>query len=134
MKAKFPRRPITRTTLSDDLRRCLEKGYAFYTKYTKAELEAAWREHGDTITKEWITVMPGTRPFAAWLFELVPQHGERRTTEHWTAEHERHRQNWTTYGILHTLTIPALQEPEVDYLARHGLLRAQERRLLATEV
>jgi hypothetical protein len=94
-----------------------------------ARPRAAWDAHRDRIMGQWMRLYPGTRPFAWWLFEGGPKHGERRTTEHWTAEHERHRANWQKHGLLHLHTTPATQEPEAEYLARHGLLTSKEREL-----
>jgi hypothetical protein len=94
-------------------------------------MRAAWETHRDRIMGQWIRLYPCTRPFAWWLFEGVPKHGERRTTEAWTAEHEKHRANWQLHGILHLHTVPCTQEPESEHLARHGLLTAKEKQLLA---
>jgi hypothetical protein len=59
-----------------------------------------------------------------WLFELVPQYGERRVID---PKFGAYRANWLTHGILHTDTEPPIQEPEAEYLKRHGLLTYAER-------
>jgi hypothetical protein len=99
----------------------------------RADFEAAWEEHGERLLAEWVEEHPGTRPFAWWLLD----HGEERpvtadgpNAAGWEAaaraEAKRHR-----FGFLHTDFIPALQEPEEDYLRRLGLLSANEEAALA---
>jgi hypothetical protein len=87
-------------------------------------MRAVWEAHRDEILDRWRAENPpGTRPFCQWSFEIVPAHGERPTTEHWTAEHERHREAWTSHGILHTHGWPnPLQQPEHEFLYEHGLI------------
>lgn len=83
----------------------------------------AWDYYRDRIREPFIKANPGKRPYAEWVFELVPAYGERRIIRENTLD----REAWTQWGILHTNTIPPIQEPERDYLERHGLLTADER-------
>ena len=108
------------------------RGFAFISDFADTdEMQRAWQLHREEIRAKWAAEnLPGTRCFAEWLFEIVPRFGERATTEFWTDEHERHRENWLLHGILHVHTIPPIQEPEAEYLARHGLLDEAELRLL----
>ena len=111
--------------LDANQRRALETGDPYFPMDDR-ELAALWTAHRAEMLAEWITSRPGTRPFAWWKFEGVPQYGERLTTQRWTREHERHRERWTTGGILHTHCRPSLQESEPAYLFRHGLLATEE--------
>lgn len=87
----------------------------------------AWRLHRDELRTKWTaTEPPGTRCFAEWCFELVPKYGERRTTKYWNEHHEEFRDQHLKHGILHTHTIPAMQEPEHEYLRRHEIINDAE--------
>jgi len=86
----------------------------------------AWQGSRDAILDEWLPEHPGERPFAMWLFELVPRYGERQTTRHWTPEHEHFRERWQLFGILHTNALPPLQEHEWEFLQRCELLTPEE--------
>jgi hypothetical protein len=94
-------------------------------------MHLAWERHGNDLTREWIVDNPGTRPFSAWLFDLVPEYGKRQTTKYWPAL-APYRDAWLTYGILHTHLCPPVQEDEAEYLDRHGLLTAEEREALGS--
>lgn len=115
-------------------RRRLEVGDTFFPDQefaTMDDMRAAWELHGAAITEEWLRRHPGTRPYAAWLFDLIPQFGERLTTKHW---HESYRASHLTDGVLHTNVRPPLQESEAEYLARHGLLTEAELAAIGTIV
>lgn len=114
-----------RNELTKDQRRELETGMSYFRPFGN-DIEAfrdAWETHRDDIRSEFIEQHPGRRPFGEWLFELIPQFGERRIIRENTIE----REAWTQWGILHTNTIPPIQEPEHEYLSRHGLLTIDER-------
>lgn len=94
-------------------------------------LRHAWETHRAEVLAKWASEHPaGTRPFGFWLFEAVPQYGERPTTPRWNEFCEPYRERWLKHGILHTNTFPPSQEPEVDFLRRHGLLTPGEIRRL----
>ena len=109
--------------LTQDIRRSLLHGRAFFEQPTIEVLRQAWEQHRDAIRFEWAeNHEPDTRCFAEWLFELVPEYGERRPTARWLANGDQHRASWTKFGILHLHTQPPSQESEGDYLRRNGLL------------
>jgi hypothetical protein len=110
--------------LTPDLKRALLHGRAFVQQPTIEILRQAWQQHGDDLRAEWISQHPGTRPFAEWLFDLIPRYGERRIVD--PRFRPEYRQAWLRYGILHTHTFPPNQEPEIDYLRRHQLLTDRE--------
>jgi hypothetical protein len=96
-------------------------------------MEDAWQAHRPRLLREYIAQKPGRRPLAWWLFEGVPRYGERPVIREVRPEYlEREREQ--THGLLHTHTHLPIQEPEADFLRRHGVLsraeweRAQERR------
>lgn len=92
---------------------------------------AAWEMHGPRIMYEWNpTKSCFFRPFAWWALE----HGEERPiNSHVTPlEVKRWRASATYYGYFstHVQCCPgALQEPELHYLRRRGLLTAREQEL-----
>ena len=91
------------------------------------EMEPAWKLHRDTLREKWAAQHPpGTRCFSEWVFELVPQFGERQTTEYFRREHQQARHQFVIMGILHTNTWPPMQEAEHEYLYRHGVLDETE--------
>lgn len=92
---------------------------------------AAWREHREQLLADWIAEHPGTRPHAWWVVEGVPRYGERRLTEFGRRTIPGHRDGWLTRGIINHTTIPPMQEPEDEYLRRHGLLTPAEVALLS---
>ncbi len=117
------------------------------------ELVEAWAVHGPAILPRWIRHHPGTRPFGWWAAVGVPRHGERRLlsaaeVKAWCAGHDwpwddcygdnadavaevrQGRLHPGHFGILHTEQWPPMQESEVDYLDRHGLLGRAEVRAL----
>lgn len=129
------RRFITRRAdashLTPDQRQQIERGDSYFGGFGTIEhFQAAWDEQGEELTATWMKERPGSRPFAWWLLEGVPVHGERKTTAYWTAEHQLNRDAWLTWGILHTETRPPLQESEAEYLNRHGLLSRVEKRAI----
>jgi hypothetical protein len=87
----------------------------------------AWDVHRETILETWLQHWPGTRPLAMWLFELVPQFGERKVLDSDSARQYAQARNVRTRGILHTDTIPATQESESDYLDYYQLWEPGER-------
>jgi hypothetical protein len=93
---------------------------------TDDDLRRAWNEHRGYLRRKWQTENGrGSRCFAEWLFEIVPKHGERRVLpgSEFLIEH---RANWAKRGILHTLLERPGQEPEIEFLRRHGLLTDSE--------
>jgi hypothetical protein len=118
------------TGLDPELKRTLLYGTPFFGLPDLEIVRQAWQEHGEDLLAEWIEERPGSRPFAWWLFEAIPKHGERRTLPGFP---EEYRDNWLTFDILHTDVFPAMQESEEEYLDRHGLLSVEERRLLKTK-
>jgi hypothetical protein len=80
--------------------------------------------HRARLLPQWIAENPGTRPFAWWRFVGVPKFGERPIVP--DAEMtEADLDAWRLHGILHTSTIPPLQEDETAFLRRHGVLNAR---------
>jgi hypothetical protein len=125
---------------------------------TKEELVAAWRQHQDIILPLWRETYPGTRPFAWWAAEGR----ERRVltvaeVRAWAAQYPdswgkcmprdeiilrgldraarvRQFDETAKFGVLHTHQYWPVQEDEVVYLRRHGLLtKAEEAALAAGE-
>ncbi|MCX7428868.1 MAG: hypothetical protein NTW96_24985 [Planctomycetia bacterium] len=98
------------------------------------DLAAAWEIHGERILAEWKdSHEAGTRPFAMWAVELVPNYGPRTTTPRFEELLHQYPRvygsggDWHHFGILHTNTTPAFQESEAEYLERHSLLSFDER-------
>jgi hypothetical protein len=91
---------------------------------SEEDMRAAWDQHRDRLLAEWIKEKPCSRPFGWWKFEGVPRHGERPIIcERFEA---KYKPNWEKHGILHTNTVPPIQEPERDFLRRHGELAEEE--------
>ncbi len=85
-------------------------------------LRTVWESHRDQIRQLWRDEHgPGTRCFAEWLFEVIPRYGERPVLPG-CQELIEYRSGWTRRGILHR---PG-QQPEVEFLRRHGLLDEAE--------
>ncbi|MHB8864458.1 MAG: hypothetical protein ACYC6N_18800 [Pirellulaceae bacterium] len=120
------RRPDV-TGLDPDQRQEIETGWGFFDPFcgSREIFERCWKIHREEVLNAWITRFPRTRPFAWWLFDAIPKHGERQTTNAWTAEHEANRAAWMRWGILHT-GVHGLQETEESYLRRNDLLTADE--------
>ncbi|MGA2063175.1 MAG: hypothetical protein ABSG67_22105 [Thermoguttaceae bacterium] len=93
-----------------------------------SEMEIAWRLHRESLRQEWIdNNQPGTRCFAEWKFEIIPEHGERKTTEFFDRHCAPYRQRYLRHGVLHTgHSTPPLQESEHEFLHRHGLINEWE--------
>jgi hypothetical protein len=120
-------------TLNFDEREQLERGRPFFAGFASVEhMQEAWQQHRTAILAEWAKHSLGRRPFSMWLFELVPEYGERLTTRWWTPEHEANREAWLTMGILHLNTVPPCQEYEWQFLERHNLLTPQERKAVGS--
>jgi len=99
---------------------------SFFGFQDDEEMEIAWKIHQQELRDAWQSNHPpGTRCFAEWLFEIIPQFGERLLTDAGKAILP-HRKNWETHGILHTRLIPPAQESEAEFLHRHGLINAWE--------
>jgi hypothetical protein len=83
------------------------------------QMQDAWDTHREALMAKWFEEYPAdTRPFAWWLFEGVPDYGERPVIlKNWNPAY---RKNWSYHGILHTNTIPPIQEPEGEFLRRVG--------------
>lgn len=114
-------------TLDASLEFELQTGQGMLESFPDVEtMRAAWEIHREQIIEEWITEKPGTRPFAWWLFEGVPRHGERLTTAAWTSFYGGNRRLHELHGILHTQYFPPAQEEESKYLLRHGYLSPEE--------
>jgi len=103
-------------------------------------LRAAWEIHRDDLRKQFINTNPGERPFAEWLFEIVPKYGERPVLVERNTVTE---QDATMYGILHSSVRcvgigggwdDTYQETEESFLDRHGLLTDAERAALAANL
>ncbi|MBL8798775.1 MAG: hypothetical protein JNM56_33085 [Planctomycetia bacterium] len=94
----------------------------------RATFEAAWEMHRPDIMADFAAQQPGRRPFAWWLLD----HGEERPVLHGrltAAELQAIRDDERRgmyFGYLHC---EGLQESEVSYLRRRGLLTAEERKL-----
>jgi hypothetical protein len=144
------------TGLTYDQYRHLAYGSPFFDGYaSKEELVAAWREHEAVILPLWQQTYPGTRPFAWWAAEGR----ERRVltaaeVRAWAREQypdswgqwlpaddatllrgftSEYRGRGEKFGVLHTHTLPPMQEDEAVYLRRHGLLSRAEEALAAGE-
>jgi hypothetical protein len=117
------------TMLSRDMEHELLRGKPFiFTGIDTPleELREAWAIHRGALLNEWLeSNPPGTRPFAMYLFELVPKFGERKLTPA-GKDLVEYRDNWTMRGLLHTHLSPPAQEPECEYLFRHGVIDAAE--------
>lgn len=124
---RIRRLPVRRQVplqLTRDLLRELLYGDFFFAGFQSRELFAlAWSHYGGTILPAWISTHPGTRPFGAWLFELVPRYGERRLP---VPTEERERYVHRRWNILHMTMIPPALESETQYLRRHNLLTETE--------
>ena len=91
------------------------------------DMQMAWEVHRDELKAEWkATRGPGRRCFAEWLFEIVPQYGERPTTPYFDENHAQHREALLKHGLLHTHTWPPMQEPEAEYPFRNGVIDEAE--------
>jgi hypothetical protein len=126
------------TTLNKSQEAVLRYGRPFF--YTAGgsfasieDLAVAWEIHGERILAEWKDSHdPGTRPFAMWAVELVPEFGPRTTTPRYEELLRQYPRvygpggDWHHFGILHSRTDPPFQEPEAEYLKRHGLLSFEE--------
>ena len=88
---------------------------------------AAWDLHRDTLLPAFIAANPGQRPFAWWIFD---HRKERPIREgHGFAPEFFAEQRAETFGYLHTDIWRGprfVQEPQVAYLRRHGLLTPEE--------
>lgn len=124
-------RRLDLTDLTRDQRMILERGDCYFDSLPIETLQDLWEQHREGLRSEWIEARPGSRPFAEWLVDLIPQHGERRLTRFATG---LDRQHWLRFGILHTDLTPPAQESEASYLDRHGLLSDQEREALGGEI
>jgi len=117
--------------LTAELKRVLLYGRGFFDNLNHVSeevIQQAWEQHGSNLMAAWIAEHPGSRPFAWWKFEAVPEHGERRIVDlRFTPDL---RAGWIKYGILSTHTVPPIQEAESEYLDRHDLLTKEERHLL----
>ena len=95
-------------------------------------MRLAWEIHREEIRAEWRDAHPkGTRCYAEWLFEICPKYGERKTTPYFEKlceETPSLREQLMSDGILHTDTIPEFQEPQSEFLRRHGLLESPRER------
>ncbi len=101
-------------------------------------MQQAWELHREELLSAWIAERPGTRPFAWWLFEGVPEHGERPILDEQFARLHV-RDGWTKHGILHTsafnpATGETVQEPERDFLARHGELTPEDGKFMEPSI
>jgi hypothetical protein len=115
------------TTLDTSQRYELLTGKGFLGSMTNEEMVAAWSIHADELREEWAADNPpGTRCFCEWLLEIIPRFGERPTTRHWTAGHERHRAAWLTHGVLHLQCWPDMQQPEHVFLRHHQYISEAE--------
>src|SRR5262249_49076325 len=95
-----------------------------YPEHDLDTLTAAWVLHRVALLEEWIAEQPGTRLFAWYFFVGVPKYGERRVIDTRLTAEELN--GWRVRGILHTDTIPPLQEPEVVYLHRNKVMSPEE--------
>jgi hypothetical protein len=117
------RRPGRRTdvqVLTPDLLRELLHGQGMFGNVEDDAVVDAWEQHGDAILERWIAEWPGTRPFAWWLCDAP---GERLVVP---AFDQSHRAGWAKHGVMHTHTIPPIQESEEEFLSRHDLLTPDE--------
>lgn len=98
-------------------------GYLGVPAYqTRDEFEDAWSDFGDQLTEEWIAKHPGTRPFAWWL---CGDHQREVIADDPTMIAATLNEKFChTFGFLHSEAgnLYPVQEPQADYLARHGLL------------
>jgi hypothetical protein len=110
--------------LTDEIKRTLLNGTCYWDEPSIDLLRDAWKQYGEEILEQWIIERPCSRPFGAWLFDIVPEHGERLQTE--ALDRYGSREALLKYGILHTHCVPSFQEPEAVFLERHGLLTSEE--------
>jgi hypothetical protein len=109
--------------LSSEMLMTLVCGRGYFERYSAEDVRAAFEEHGQWILETWIDHFPGSRPFGFYLCAGVPEFGERQVVGDLTQEA---RETISRYGVLHTFTISPTQEPEVEYLRRHGQLGDDE--------
>jgi hypothetical protein len=96
---------------------------------TRDDFEAAWGQHGERLTAEFVRENPGRRPFAWWLLvhkreRPLVQPG--MITDGWVKELRA-----SHFGFLHTEicggpNMDSYQEGECEYLHRLGLLEPGE--------
>ena len=136
VKQKFRSRRRSTEQLTIGIRHELLHGKSLIHSFEdEGVLRRAWELHQDEICREFrerhpLDRCPGyVRPFGEWLFEIVPDYGERRVVA--SRFKQEHRPGWVRHGILHTHTIPPIQETEVEFLRRHDLLNAEEKRFFA---
>lgn len=82
---------------------------------TLTELKAAWKLHGDSLSREYAESHPGRRPWAWWLFTGKSKYGEppiidKAIERQWVESDRR-------FGLLIGQTY---QEPEAEFLHRVG--------------
>lgn len=113
--------------LTDDLRRELEKGRAFFEGFPDREsMETCWNQVRDELLPIWIAEHPGYRPFAWWLFD---HQKERPILAPWATDEfiARHRAQ-SNYGFIFGDVWCGchLMQNETAYLHENGLLEPGE--------
>ncbi len=98
--------------------------------YDREFLEDAWEAFRDEVLAD---QPAGTRPWAWWAFDWIPEHGEPPVVNpdyQPGGKYHQHLDNWRTAGILYGS--PA-QEDQTAFLRRHGELTTDEEAILAEE-
>ena len=129
---RYTTQPRRTTSLDPDVvRELFVAGGGYLCDLSNDELRLIWQEHRTYLRQRWRAEHgPGSRCFAEWLFEIIPKHGERLVLPGGKCLIE-HRDGWTKRGVLHTHLLPPGQEPQVEFLRRHGLLDEDEIRFFA---
>jgi hypothetical protein len=122
----------------------LANGWTYFSQgyASREDAELAWEIHGDAIMESYVKEHPGRRPFGWWLFQHRKERpivGKSFEPDEIANMRRNIRLNADHFGFLHTSifawpdgkTLEYLQEPERDYLERHGLLSDEELEALA---
>jgi hypothetical protein len=98
---------------------------------TREEFAAAWNLVRDELLPAFIAEHPGRRPLAWWIVDhgherpILPDGLPSGVTEA-CLRGDDSRRGEKRFGFMHTRMVPPLQELEIDYLDRMGLLEFGE--------
>jgi hypothetical protein len=109
----------------------LTRGYSFFGRLPAEDLVRAWAVHGRDITEHWIQEHPGTRPYGWWLCVGIPKYGERPIVKAVVSGEIEKPHGFRHTDIYGGPDFEPYQEPEEEFLERHGVLTKDEKRALA---